>query len=237
MMFIPPFCTKRIRAEMKELTLGQAIELCEIPEGLNELGISRALGAVVAETSLPLGEWTVQERLAAVCHYLTARHGGDWEVSDGIMLSRYLLDKDYPDKPYSIDDELEIVPLTGGYAEACERATVGQNAGARLLAVMAASIRNKGGEEAFDGTPDEFVQENISRLKALPQSAFDDLYRHFQTAFSVDLKHIFEMVVTDDGLAVLPQTDGESEDGINAVMFPVDTFIGSAVAALWRRDA
>ena len=42
-MFIADFVTQRIKAKMQELTLQQAIDLCQIPDSLNEQGISRAL--------------------------------------------------------------------------------------------------------------------------------------------------------------------------------------------------
>lgn len=118
-MFINDFVTKRINAKMRELTLRQAIDLCEIPDEFNELGISRALEAVITETTLPLSEWTIQERIAALIHYITAQERGDWQVADGVNVSDYLIDSDYPLSNYLFDD-FEIIPLTAKYVEAIE---------------------------------------------------------------------------------------------------------------------
>lgn len=227
-MFINDFVTKRIHAKMQELTLRQAIDLCEIPEHLNELGISRALAAIVAETTLPLSQWTAQERLAAICHYLTAQKQGDFEVAAGTKLSDYTLDNDYPDTLYQIDDDLMIVPLTGEYLEAVERACQGKDKrGDWLVGAMAASIRS---HEPFDGSADEFVQENIARLLVLPESEFTRLLNHFFAA-QAHLAHGFELTFTASGIAVLPQIGG---DGLPSVQFQFDGIIGKATKALWR---
>lgn len=112
-MFINDFVTKRISAKMQELTLRQAIDLCEIPTNMNELGISRALQFIVTETNLPLEKWTAQERIAAICHYLTAQEQGDFVVVNGAYLSDYMIERDYPEQPYTFDNgELMIVPLS-----------------------------------------------------------------------------------------------------------------------------
>jgi|GEM_PF-5333764 len=42
-MFISDFVTRRIKSQMQELTLQQAIDLCQVPDSFNEQGISRAL--------------------------------------------------------------------------------------------------------------------------------------------------------------------------------------------------
>lgn len=229
MMFINDFVTKRIHAKMQELTLRQAIDLCEIPEHLNELGISRALAAVVAETNLPLSQWTAQERLAAICHYLTAQEQGDFEVVAGAKLSDYVLHQDYPETPYQFDD-LTIVPLTGEYLEAVERACQGKGkCGDWVVGAMAASIRSN---EPFDGSVDEFVQENITRLLVLPESEFTRLCHHFLAA-QAHLAHGFELTFTESGIAVLPQTGG---DGLPSVQFRFDEIIGETTLALWRKS-
>lgn len=215
---------------MQELTLRQAIDLCEIPTNMNELGISRALQFIVTETNLPLEKWTAQERIAAICHYLTAQEQGDFVVVNGAYLSDYMIERDYPEQPYTFDNgELMIVPLTGEYMEAIERACQGVNArGDWLVAAMAASIH--GGN--FDGSADEFVQENIKRLLALPESEFDRLCRHFMHA-QQHLAHGFELTFTDNGIAVLPQTGG---DGLPSVQFQFNEIIGETTLALWGKS-
>ena len=227
-MFINDFVTKRITAKMQELTLRQAIDLCEIPRSMNELGISRALQSIVIETNVPLSQWTAQERIAAICHYLTAQEQGNWEVADGAYLSDYMIECDYPEESYKIDDNLIVVPLTGEYLEAIERACLTKKAhGDWFVGAMAASIR---GDE-FDGSADEFVQENIMRLLELPESEFTRLCGHFMQA-QRHLAHGFELTFTADGVAVLPQTGG---DGLPSVQFQFDEIVSETTLALWRK--
>lgn len=239
-MFIMPFTTKRINAKMRELTMREAIDLCAIPDHLQELGISRALQAVVAETNLPLEQWTVQERMAAVGHYITAQEEGDWALLDGVSYAQCLLEQDYPEQPYRFEQAdgamMEIVPLTGEYAEACERAVVGLNAehfaaaGNWVMAAMAATVRLAGSE--WDGTADEFVQENIKRLQELPESAFAELHNHFQAAWQ-QMAHGFHLAFDADGLFALARVQ-EGGAGLVPVRFQFIACIGSATAALWR---
>lgn len=229
-MFISDFTTQRIRAKMQELTLRQAIDLCEIPETMNELGISRALNAIIAETNLPLDEWTVQERLAAICHYITAQEKGDWRVANGAMLSDYLVAQDYPDTSYIIDDDLEIVPLTAPYAEAMERAVQDKGRGDWIVAAMAATIRQRD-EEVWQGSPDEFVQENMERLFGLPESEFAYLLPHFLTA-QKHLAHGFELTFTGNGIAVLPQKGGTD---LPSVQFRFIKIIAETTRTIWQK--
>lgn len=228
-MFVQPFVTSRIKAQMQELTLRQAIDLCKIPESRNELGITRALEAVVIESNIPLADWTVQERTAAVCHYITAQESGDFAVTPQTNYSDYLTDKEYPQTPYVFDDgSLMIVPLTGEYAEAVERAVTENNGGNWTVAIMAATIRST--SEEWDGTADEFVNANIERLKDLPIAEFEHLLEHFQTAWQHNA-HGFEIIITQNGLAVLPQK-GDADR--QAVMFCFDEIIGETVTGLWQ---
>lgn len=235
-MFIMPFATARIHAQMRELTVREAVELCQIPDHLNELGIGRALKAVVSESNIPPEQWTVQERCAAIGHYITALENGDWQVADNASYSDYLTGRDYPlDAEYVFADdegtELEIVPLTGEYAEACERAVNAMDNPARgdwVLAAMAALIRVRG--DAWDGTPDAFVQENIKRLRELPESQFAELHGHFQAAWQV-FAHGFEMDFDAEGWFVKGGAD------LPSVRFPFIACVGAITAHLWREFA
>lgn len=224
-MLIMPFVTRRIKAQMQELSLRDAIDLCKIPESLNEYGTSRALQAIVAETNLPLHEWTVQERMAALCHYITAQEAGDWQVSDNGKLSDYLIDEDYPESPYQFDD-LEIVPLTGEYAEAVEMAVQELPEGGKwVIGAMAATIRSR--EEEWNGGAAEFVRENIQRLLDLPESSFNDLLSHFQAA-QHQLRHGFDLAYTQDGIAA------KGGAGQPPVRFHFTALLGQPTLDLWR---
>lgn len=222
-MFITPFVTRRIHATMQELTLRQAIDLCQIPAHLNELGTSRALEAIVAESNLPLKDWTVQERIAALGHYITAQEQGDWRLTEDAMFSDYLIEQDYPAEPYRFDD-LEIVPLTGEYAEAVERAQNSQT-GDWIMSAMAACIRTP--DDAWDGTADEFVQTNREQLFRLPESEFAHLLHHFEAA-QQHLAHDVEIGFDADGIVL------KGGAGLSPVRFRFIEIVSEAVQELWR---
>lgn len=228
-MFIQPFITKRINAQMQELTIQGAIALCEIPPHLNELGISRALEKIINQTNLPLKEWTVQERVLAIAHYLTAQEQGDFYITEQSKLSDFYLDQDYQETPYYFDD-LEIVPLTAKYAESIERAIISMNIqNAWTIGAMAATIRQKG--DKWQGSADEFIHENIQRILNLPESEFLELLNHFQAA-QEHLKHGVEILYTNDGIAMLSQ---KGDTSVELVKFRFDTLINETTATLFRK--
>lgn len=152
MKFIPNLVTSRINAEIKELSIGAIIDLCNTPVEYNEQGITKTLVAIVADTNLPIEQWTAQERYAAVLHYYynTNFKDADAIVDDesGAKIDDYLLkDRDYPvpaayslnkehPRPwlsYNIEldaesdtpDSLWMLPLTGTWMEAVERVVLG----------------------------------------------------------------------------------------------------------------
>ncbi len=230
-MFINDFVTKRINAKMRELTLRQAIDLCEIPDEFNELGISRALEAVITETTLPLSEWTIQERIAALIHYITAQERGDWQVADGVNVSDYLIDSDYPLSNYLFDD-FEIIPLTAKYVEAIERACNSLKKGRRgdwVVSAMAISIR-KCGQVWDDEVIDELIAVNSKKLLDLPESEFSNLVEHFFAA-QVHLAHGVAITFSDNGIAVLPQKGGSD---LPSVRFQFNAIISETTRELWR---
>lgn len=144
-MYIPPLVTARINAQMKELSIGDVIDLAAMPTLNNEAGVLHSVKRVVAETNVPVETWTVQELYAALLHYHThAINGGQALVLDadtGADLSVYVLeDQDYPlqkigrqvvadDLKYEFEldsesdspDLLKMLPLTGASAVAIER--------------------------------------------------------------------------------------------------------------------
>ena len=229
-MFIADFVTRRIKAKMQELTLQQAIDLCQIPDSLNEQGISRALQFVVTETNLPLDEWTVQERIVALFHYITAQEKGDWQLVENGSVSGYLIEQDYPETPYTFEDDsdvFQIVPLTGEYLEAVERAS-DNTRGSWILAAMAATVRDV--NDDFDGSADERIQFNKQQFLTLPESVFNRFLGHFQAA-QIHLTHGVNVDFQDDGVVVLPKGGA----GLPPVRFQFDEIMGQATIALWRK--
>ncbi|UOO93374.1 hypothetical protein [Vitreoscilla stercoraria] len=95
-MYIPPLVTARINAHMKELSIGDVIDLAAMPTLNNEAGVFHSVKQVVAETNVPIEAWTVQELYAGLLHYHThVVNGGQalvLDVESGADLSVYVLD-------------------------------------------------------------------------------------------------------------------------------------------------
>lgn len=151
MKFIPDLVTSRIHAQIKELSIGSIIELCQSPVAYNEAGIGKAVAAFIKESNLPIEQWTAQERYAAIIHYyINVFHDGEPPLLDEETKAtalNYLIPQDYPiqlskslahtnsagdlrvdiqlDPDSDTPDNLAVVPLTGAWIEAVERVVLG----------------------------------------------------------------------------------------------------------------
>lgn len=232
-MFIPPFTTRRISARFAEISLGEAIALCEIPTHLNELTTSEALRAIVKETSLPLAAWTAQERVAALAHYLAA--------SDEYAHSNpYALPQDSQDELYrfTVDDlTLSVHQLTTPYLEAIEAAVYAGRvfSGATsaldwMIAAMAAAIR---GEEDDSGDLNEIVSARAQQIKALPETRFHELLAHFQRGMTHNI-HLYNLWFDERGLIALPRQDKEEDAGQPPCRFRADLLVRESTRRLWQ---
>lgn len=233
---------------MKPLSLRAAIELCEIPDHMNEYGVGKALREIITETNIPLDKYTVQERYAAICHYITAQEQGDWEIAEiadkgKIFYSDYpLVNIDYPEDDvyrFTLSDEEEteeyiIVPLTGEYIEAAERYIMskarygGNKRGDWVVGAMAAQIR-LASEPEWDGVPDELVAKNYERLLDLPEIIFNALAEHYNRA-QVYLRHAFNIGLDKEGVIIFPK----EVVGLPPTRFPFTTMLGETTISLWK---
>lgn len=228
-MFIAPFNTKRIRANITELTLRQAIQLCEVPDDLAITGMKEALSMIVSETNLPIEEWTIQECLACMAHYITQRDKEDWEMAPKSPLSAYLMGEvDYPESDnlnYSFEQSdgsdtsyLKVVPLTLEYALAVENAIsqhhLKTTKGLWKAAVMAACIfpnipshsnHHEDDEEMMDLplSPNDYVQSNLEQLLNGDEGSFVELLAHFETAWERQ-SHLFILDFDEEGVFIMP---------------------------------
>lgn len=151
MIMIPEFITSRINAQLKEISVGDMIDLCHLPVEYNEKGISKVIASIVADTNLPIEQWTAQERYAAMLQYFMYAYydGENIAITDNIYILDYsIADKDYPvssrkslteaqspeqefayrfllDGESDNPDDLWMLPLTGKWMEAIERVVLG----------------------------------------------------------------------------------------------------------------
>lgn len=144
-MYITPLVTARIKATLKELSIGNAIDLANMPAANNEAGIYATAKLIVSEANLPIEQWTIQECYAAVLHYhfYAINKGRAFVVDEETQatVTDYLYkDRDYPiqrngrksealplvyefelDSDSEQPDRLKMIPLTGAWIEAVER--------------------------------------------------------------------------------------------------------------------
>ena len=126
MIHIPKFRTRRITATLRELSIGESIKIASIPAHLEEATCTAFLRcAIESATGVEdPANWTVQERIFGIAHYLasSAEDGPDFSLGDG-RYSDYLAGaSDIPTAVASVEvgevggDVWHIRHLTGAMA-------------------------------------------------------------------------------------------------------------------------
>lgn len=241
MIHFPILRTRRLTVQLRELSIGESIAIAAMPSHLQEAECTAFLRAAVksAQGVEDPAQWTVQERILAVCHYLaaTAEDGPDFSVGAG----RYA---DYLDGGADVDmkaqqievgevggDDWHMRHLTGAMAESIERMAGevtdahGAPIPARLhwiLGGMACQLVRAGesiadasvGEGAFD----EFLSERMRVMAAFPESDFAALMGLYFSGRD-RLHHLFRVDFGDDGIITLPK--GGAAGNLLPARFPV----------------
>ena len=247
MIHFPALRTRRLTVQLRELTIGESIAIAAMPLHLEEAACTAFLRFAVQSVKgiEDPANWTVQERMLAVCHYLaaTAADGPDFAIGDG----RY---SDYLDGATDIQtqaqqievgevggDTWHIRHLTGAMAESIERMT-GEVQGISgrlhwLLGAMAAQMVRAGesvpdasdGEGAFD----EFLVARMRVMAAFPESDFSALMALYLGGRE-KLHHLFMVEFTSDGIMVMPKGGAAAE--LPPARFPVRTCLSGLALEL-----
>lgn len=238
MKFIPLLRTRRLTVQLKELSIGAAIALANMPEHLEEAATTAFLNSAIATVqtgSTNPAEWTVQERTLAVAHYLASImvDGPDFSLGEG----KY---SDYLDGAADISIAMNQVPigevggdswhiehLTGAKAESIERLQ-GEFEGLSsrlhwMIGAMAAQIKRRtdvAEELATDGQYDEWLLNRIRVFMEFPESDFEQLMAAYGEGRE-KLHHLFHFNFDDRGIAILPKAGGT--EGLPSARFPVRT--------------
>lgn len=238
MKHFPVLRTRRLTVQLKELSIGDAIALANMPEHLGEAECTAFLKfavASVATGSPNPAEWTVQERALAVAHYLASvmEDGPDFSLGAG----KY---SDYMDGAADISlamkqvplgeiggDNWEIRHLTGGMAESIER-LLGEAGDMPprlhwIMGGMAAQLVRVGEqmpELASDSLYDEWLLSRIKVFTAFPESDFGQLMAAYNAGRG-KLHHLFAFNFYDNGIVILPKAGGA--EGLSPARFPVRT--------------
>lgn len=252
MIHFPPLRTRRLTVQLRELTISESVAIASMPPHLEEAECTAFLRAAVqsAQGIEDPAQWTVQERMLAVCHYLasTSDDGPDFAIGGGHY-------SDYLDGATDIQtqapmielgelggDTWKIQNLTGRMAESIERMegeiqnAAGQPFTGRLhwiLGGMAAQLV-RASEDApdaamADGAFDEYLVERMRVMVAFPSSDFEVLMGMYLTGRQ-KLNHLFKIEFSPSGVLAMPK--GGAAANLPPARFPVRTCLSRVALEL-----
>lgn len=227
MIVFAPLRARRLEVHLKELSIGDEIALCHLPENAHEKALTEFLERAIDAADTPSARhvanpraWSVGERLLALAHYCihTREDRPDYAVTESSKLSDYLdMSKDFPLQPatfQALDDKWVLRPLTGAAVEVLESLQVESDLQGRehwLIGAMSAQLLREG-ETCPDPVADfsayvEWLKGRIATMREIPSSSFDVLYAHYRAAMQQDTQ-FFTLWFDDQGVIVLPKEAG-----------------------------
>ncbi|MFI3187759.1 MAG: hypothetical protein QX198_17425 [Methylococcaceae bacterium] len=247
MKHFPTLRIRRLTLQLKELSIGDAIALANMPEHLSEAEctafLKAAIESVTSGSSNP-SDWTVQERSLAVAHYLASvlEDGPDFSLGEG-RYSDYL--DGSVDMPMDVNhipigeiggDQWEVHHLTGAMTESIER-LLGEVIQIEprlhwIIGSMAAQLRRVGEEITeltSDGLFDEWLLKRMNILIGFPESDFEQLMAAY-LAGQEKLYHLFTLGFNDNGIIIMPKKGGAP--GLPGARFPVRSCLSKLSLAM-----
>lgn len=219
LIHFPRFRSSRIDAQLRELTIGQAIEIAAFGDNKHEATATKFLSFAIEESTgaeVDPRLWTIQERTAVISHYLAHTSDGDknFEVVGGIEPGRYL---DYLDGDHDYSSESIELGVVGGDTWSISHAVgahsvimedICQNHLDWILADMAVRL-NMAGETKPDPLRDagayaDWLRGRMTVFKAYPESDFGALIIAYQHGLG-NLHHLFHLRFDDVGYLVNPK--------------------------------
>jgi hypothetical protein len=257
MIRIPELRTNRLVVSLREIGMGDSIDVAQIHPDLHEQATTAFLRAVCESVRPPAGDlrdpaaWTVQERMFAVAHYLAAMEAAagsnpDFALGESGHYSDYLdgeADLGKADRfPLGTvgEDAWSAAYLTGAAAEAIERIR-GEIDGitGRLHWLVGAmtSMLVRDGEERPDpasgaGAYDDWLKARMRVILAYPGSDFEALLVLFYRGLA-ETRHLFGIGFDDGGIVALPK---EGRAALPPVRFLVDACLPEFAQAVHRRS-
>lgn len=226
MIHFPVLRTQRLTVQLKELSIGAACQIAAMPTNAEQASATAFLRHAVDTVSTgptDPAQWTVQERIMAMCHYMasTLEDGPNFSVGAG-HYGDYL---DGSSNEAAALDSVEVGELggdvwhvrhlTGAMAESIER-TEGEVGGMSgylhwVLAAMALQMTLADGKNDMpqDGTAlDNYLADKMQVIAAYPESDFIALRAMYEDGRD-KLHHLLRITFSRDkaatGVIVLPQ--------------------------------
>ena len=237
MIYFPPLRTRRLTVQLRELSIGDSLTLAAMPGHMEEASTTAFLRCAVDAAKVAVEDparWTVQERILAVCHYLSAttEDGPDFSLGEGHYSDYLQGEADIQTSVQAVEvgevggDTWHVRHLTGAMAESIER-MVGEVEGLSgrlhwLFGAMAAQLLRTGEDapEAADGEGsfDEYLLARVRVLKGYPDSDFTRLMGLYLEGRD-KLHHFFKLEFTEDGIVAMPK--GGAASNLPPARFPV----------------
>lgn len=132
MIYFPPLRTRRLTVQLRELSIGDSLTLAAMPGHMEEASTTAFLRCAVDAAKVAVEDparWTVQERILAVCHYLSAttEDGPDFSLGEGHYSDYLQGEADIQTSVQAVEvgevggDTWHVRHLTGAMAESIER--------------------------------------------------------------------------------------------------------------------
>lgn len=223
-MIIEPIRTKRIQFPLRELSIGDAIALCEVPSTLHERGTTMALRGIIADDAIDPLHLTVQERAFVLAQYHAQTNGeepdftvGDGRYSDYLVYSEYQIDDKFLCEQG--DDRWSISPLLGLHSESIERLILQERLQAKRhhwwAGAMASMLHNEATRKKPEWASmrefdiDEHIFAGATAFMSYPESAFLELLQFFLSGVE-SLDHLFRLDFQDDGIVFRQAREGSA---------------------------
>lgn len=252
MINFSPLITRRFNLKLKELSIGNAVTLAQIPDSLKESATTEFIDQVIdsidsqgSHNVKNAKQMTAQERLLVVGHYIAhvSESEPDFPLGDG-HYSDYLQSTDFGSSHEKLGivggDNWGISHITGAQTEAIER-LIGEvpNISARfhwLLGCIAAQMSMDGEEDSPDPIDSvvaytHWLKNRMQVIAAYPESQFVELLTLFIEGRS-KLEHFFSIDVDDFGLIVLPSGEKEGGASLSPARFSVHACISEIAKRL-----
>jgi len=223
MIVIDVLRTARLEVRMRELAIGDEIELCHLPDGSHEKALSEFLRLAVDRADTPSERhiadpraWSVGERYLALAHYNRAvrEDGPNYAVTESTKLGDYLIRDSDPIEPVEFDaigEKWHFRPATGAALEALEELRFSSALPGRvlwLLGLMAIELSRET-EERPDPIADieeysAWLAKRIEIMRSLPASDSEALYAQFRLAKEQSAQ-FFRVWFDAEGVIVTPK--------------------------------